>query len=105
MNGKWWCRLALGAALVLAGGAADGKTSAPPLRAQQELARLRRRLTAELSAGRFGQGEKVAKQIEALWKRCQGEKHWQTIDARYRAQRWGRLAKLSAEDGRAVVRA
>jgi tetratricopeptide (TPR) repeat protein len=80
-----------------AGGVAPPMSSSK-LTAQQQkrLEKLERSMNAAAFAGKMGEALRLAREGEALRRRWQGPRHWQTVDARYAVERWQRLALLSA---------
>src|SRR5690348_2583982 len=55
-----------------------------------------------LFAGEFTEADKLARQVLALRQRVQGPRHWETLDARFEADRCRRLAALPASKRAAV---
>src|SRR5262245_30397193 len=102
-----WRRAGLGG-LLLAACLPSLQAAAPPppaLVALRAVADLERQIDRQAVASRFDEAEKLARAAVAERRRWQGEKHWQTVDARREAERWQRLVRLSAEDRAAVGRA
>jgi CHAT domain-containing protein/tetratricopeptide (TPR) repeat protein len=93
------------AGLLLAGCAGLLPAAAPPRGRTAAVAGLERQIAREASAGKFDQAARLAREVVALRLRWQGEKHWQTVDARREAQRWQRLAALPMKDRTALTRA
>ena len=107
------CRWEGGWPVVLLGLAAlPGWGAAPPAppgqlpaAQQKRLDQLGQELTQAAHAGTMGEALRLAREVEALRRRWQGVRHWQTIDAGYAMERWGRLARLSEADQREAARA
>jgi tetratricopeptide (TPR) repeat protein len=101
-----WLVLLLGLAALPGWGAAPPAPSGKLTAAQQKrLDQLDEELTRAAHAGKMGEALRLAKEIEALRRRCQGARHWQTINAGYEVERWVRLARLSAAEQREAARA
>ncbi len=89
--------------LASAGLGAMARAAAPPLPArapnpteQDRIKALRGRLYADALAGRFEQAARLARDIARLREDIQGRRHWESIDARFAAQKWQRLADGTA---------
>ena len=110
---RYDCRWLSGGLVVLLGlGALPGWGAAPPAppgelpaAQQKRLDQLGQELTQAAHAGAMGEALRLAKEVEALRRRWQGARHWQTIDAGYAIERWERLARLSEADQREAARA
>src|SRR4051794_9360397 len=84
---------------------APARASAAATRDSALLRELQEQLNKEIAAGRFAEATRAAERIERVWKEAQGAKYWKTIDARYEAERWRRLSKLSEKDRGQIVKA
>jgi tetratricopeptide (TPR) repeat protein len=85
--------------------------AAPPARPrnltaqeQKEVDALQMRLNRHFAAGEFEQAARLAEQIAAFRAQRQGRRHWQSIDARFEAASWSRLAKVPQRNRPAVLR-
>jgi tetratricopeptide (TPR) repeat protein len=110
---KRGCRWQGALLVVLLGLAAlPGWSAAPPVPSgqltaaqQQRLLQLNQELFRAAHAGKMGEALRLAREVEALRRRWQGARHWQTIDARYAIERWVRRARLNEVDQKEAARA
>jgi tetratricopeptide (TPR) repeat protein len=101
-----WLVVLLRLAALPGWGAAPPALSAKLTAARQKrLLRLGQDLVRAAYAGKMGEALRLAREVEALRRRWQGPRHWETIDACYGIERWVRLARLSAAGQREAARA
>ena len=62
-----------------------------------QLAKLEARINKHDDAGEFGEVVRLAREALALRELWHGHKHWETVDARFRVERWQRLADLPVD--------
>jgi tetratricopeptide (TPR) repeat protein len=100
-------RLGLGLLVVLLGGLEAGVREPPggptgklDSRQQEQLGQLAGQVTKATQEGDFGQAAEAARAIATLRKRWQGERHWESVDARDEVPRWEALARLPEKEGR-----
>src|SRR5690348_7931899 len=72
---------------------------------RERLHPLDRPLRGAISAGSYEEAEKRTREEWRLRRRWQGEKHRETVDARWMAERWRRLSAVAEKDRLEVVRA
>jgi tetratricopeptide (TPR) repeat protein len=100
-------RLLIGLLVLAATSAAQLPGGPAKLTAEQQkaLAALEVKLEQAARKGDFEEGERLAREVVSLRAKWQGERHWQTIDARYNAEDWQRLMKVPRKDREQVIRA
>ncbi len=90
-----------------------GRCAAPPIQGpprldpqqQRQITALRTQFLFAEARGQYEEGARVARQVLALCEKWQGQRHWQTINARLDVQRWQRLARVKAADRADLARA
>jgi CHAT domain-containing protein/tetratricopeptide (TPR) repeat protein len=90
--------------LLLATAAAQELPGALDKLQQSRLNRLEGRLQEALIDGDFKAAAEAAEEIAALRERWQGEKHWESADARAALQRYRAMARLPEDDRRQLAR-
>ena len=63
----------------------------------EQLAKLEATINKHDDAGEFGEAVRLAREALGLREQWQGPKHWETVDARFRIERWQRLADLPVD--------
>jgi tetratricopeptide (TPR) repeat protein len=88
------------------------QAAAPPLayrpltaEERRQLAALEKRMGEQFLKEDFEEVERLARQILALRRRMQGERHWQSVDARFVVEQCQRLRRVPATHRAKVVRA
>jgi tetratricopeptide (TPR) repeat protein len=99
----WGCLAAVLALLLLTG---NGRSAAPPVAPRWVAGELRRAEQIEARAaqavmkGNFALALRLSQEVLAARRALLGERHWQTVEARLKLERWARLARLPAEKHR-----
>src|SRR5262245_19881069 len=71
---------------------------------REEVEQLRAGMNAHIASGRFEAVVKVAKQVADYRAERQGDRHWETVEARLRMERWQQLTLVPVKDRGEVVR-
>jgi CHAT domain-containing protein/Tfp pilus assembly protein PilF len=71
---------------------------------QKQIDQLKSRLQNAAEAGKMDQALRLAREVKELRQAWQGKKHWETVDAGFVVERYGRLARLMESRWLAVGR-